>query len=97
MQIVSIAALAKPTVSPLKEVGAVAPKSDSRAAASDPRKEMAEFAAPPPSSAGERPGAHGEAFARLLRQAQAAARQDAAMPYAQETMPPAGSLLHVAV
>ena len=73
MQIISIAALAKPTVSPLKEVGAVAPRAT---------------AAPPPSSAGERPGAHGEAFARLLRQAQAAARQDAAMPYAQETMPP---------
>ncbi|KMN76839.1 hypothetical protein VK98_20010 [Chromobacterium sp. LK11] len=97
MHIVSIAALARSAVSPLKEVGAVAAKTDSRAAASDPRKEMAEFAAPhPPSSAPSGDSApKGESFERLLRQARNAAASKNASPYAEDLMPPAGSLLHV--
>ncbi|UJB32087.1 hypothetical protein [Chromobacterium sp. Beijing] len=50
MHIVAIVAPPRSAVSPLKEVGAVAAKTDSRAAASDPRKEMAEFLTPHPQS-----------------------------------------------
>jgi hypothetical protein len=97
MQIASITAQLKAAVSPLRQVGAVAAKTDSRAAASDPRKEMAEFVTPhPPSTVPNRDSAaHGEPFERLLRQAQNAAKAKDASPYGEDPMPPAGSLLHV--
>lgn len=97
MHIASIAALARAAASPLRQVSAVAAKTDSRAAAGDPRKEMAEFVAPhPQSSTTNRDAAsHGESFERLLRQAQSAAGKKNDSPYSEDLMPPAGSLLHV--
>lgn len=97
MHIVAIVAPPRSAVSPLKEVGAVAAKTDSRAAASDPRKEMAEFLTPHPQSPalnGDAPP-RGESFERLLRQAQSAVGRKDASPYSEDLMPPAGSLLHV--
>ncbi|MGR2679123.1 hypothetical protein [Chromobacterium haemolyticum] len=97
MHILSITAQLKAAASPLRQVSAIAAKTDSRAAASDPRKEMAEFVAPhPQSSTTNRDAAsHGESFERLLRQAQSAARNKNVSPYSEDLMPPAGSLLHV--